>query len=266
MPLACDEHDITRIGRSNGVQNGLATIRAGQHLRPALPRFSIRTTLDLFDDPIGIFSAGVVGCDHDDVAEARGNHAHERPLRLVAVAAGAEYGDQPPAGNRTRRLEQVAQRIVGMGVVDHHRHIVSRARGDLEPTGNTCEPFESLLDRMARELGLESDITATGVIFGTPHYMSPEQGHGKPLDERSDLYSLGVVLYELLTAEKPYVAETAMGVIYCHANSPIPRLPVWLAHLQPLLDALLAKDPVDRPPEASVIVEMIDELLADAVA
>jgi tRNA A-37 threonylcarbamoyl transferase component Bud32/CheY-like chemotaxis protein len=119
---------------------------------------------------------------------------------------------------------------------------------------------------LARQLGLESDITATGVIFGTPHYMSPEQGHGKPLDERSDLYSLGVVLYELLTAEKPYVAETAMGVIYAHANVPIPRLAPALAHLQPLLDALLAKDPDRRPSAANQIVTIIDEVMAGVAA
>ncbi len=119
---------------------------------------------------------------------------------------------------------------------------------------------------LARQLGLESDITATGVIFGTPHYMSPEQGHGKPLDERSDLYSLGVILHELLTAAKPYVAETAMGVIYCHANSPIPRLPAPLAHLQPLLDGLLAKDPANRPSSAGEIVALIDELMAGVAA
>jgi tRNA A-37 threonylcarbamoyl transferase component Bud32/CheY-like chemotaxis protein len=119
---------------------------------------------------------------------------------------------------------------------------------------------------LSRQLGLESDITATGVIFGTPHYMSPEQGHGKPLDERSDLYSLGIVVYELLTAEKPYVAETAMGVIYCHGNSPIPRLPAALGHLQPLLDGLLAKDPSKRPSSAGDIVTLIDELLECAVA
>ncbi len=96
--------------------------------------------------------------------------------------------------------------------------------------------------------------------------MSPEQGHGKPLDERSDLYSLGIVLHELLTAEKPYVADTAMGVIYCHANAPIPRLPPPLAHLQPLLDGLLAKDPAGRPAAAEEIVAQIDELMTGVAA
>jgi serine/threonine protein kinase len=114
---------------------------------------------------------------------------------------------------------------------------------------------------LARQLGLESDITSEGAIFGTPHYMSPEQGHGSPVDERSDLYSLGVVLYEMLTGDKPYVGETPLAVIYQHANAPVPALPVTAAHLQPLLDALLAKRPADRPGSARELVARIDALL-----
>jgi tRNA A-37 threonylcarbamoyl transferase component Bud32/CheY-like chemotaxis protein len=119
---------------------------------------------------------------------------------------------------------------------------------------------------LARQLRLESDITGVGTIFGTPHYMSPEQGHGSPLDVRSDLYSLGVVLYEMLTREKPFVAETPLAVIYLHANSPIPRLPAELARYQRLLDGLLAKRPQDRFSTAAAIVKAIDELLESAAA
>ena len=119
---------------------------------------------------------------------------------------------------------------------------------------------------LARQLSLESDITGIGTIFGTPHYMSPEQGHGSPLDVRSDLYSLGVVLFEMLTGDKPYIAETPLAVIYQHANAPVPRLPQNLAHLQPLLEGLLAKKPADRLPTAAAIVASIDELLNSAAA
>jgi tRNA A-37 threonylcarbamoyl transferase component Bud32/DNA-binding response OmpR family regulator len=119
---------------------------------------------------------------------------------------------------------------------------------------------------LARQLRLESDITGAGTIFGTPHYMSPEQGHGAALDERSDLYSLGVVLHEMLTGEKPYTAETPLAVIYLHANAPVPRLPQPLAHLQGLLDALLAKKPAERFDSATAIVAHVDELLKSAAA
>jgi len=119
---------------------------------------------------------------------------------------------------------------------------------------------------LARQLGLESDITGTGAIFGTPHYMSPEQGHGLPLDERSDLYSLGVVLHEMLTGRKPFVADSPLAVIYLHAHAPIPRLAPSAQHLQPLLEALLAKQAAGRPASGEEIVARIDELMGLAAA
>ncbi len=114
---------------------------------------------------------------------------------------------------------------------------------------------------LARQLGLESDITGEGAIFGTPHYMSPEQGHALPVDERSDLYSLGVVLYEMLTGDKPFVGETPLAVIYRHAHAPVPALPAAAAHVQPLLETLLAKRPEERPGSARELVARIDALL-----
>ncbi|MBB5207091.1 protein kinase domain-containing protein [Chiayiivirga flava] len=91
-----------------------------------------------------------------------------------------------------------------------------------------------------------SRMTRTGAIIGTPHYMSPEQARGLPLDGRADLYSLGIVLHELLVGKVPYQADDSLAVGIMHITAPLPRLPEHLAELQPLLDRMLAKEPAQR--------------------
>jgi eukaryotic-like serine/threonine-protein kinase len=99
---------------------------------------------------------------------------------------------------------------------------------------------------LAKQALLELDITDPGIIFGTPHYMSPEQGHGEHVDERCDLYSLGIILYEMLCGEKPFTDVNPMAIIYKHRHQPVPRLPVAVAGWQDIVDTLLAKLPADR--------------------
>lgn len=111
---------------------------------------------------------------------------------------------------------------------------------------------------LAKHEALEFEVTDAGLIFGTPHYMSPEQGHGQELDARSDLYSLGVVLFEMLTGQKPFSADNPMTIIYMHRNAPLPRLPEALAELQPLLERMLAKRPQDRFADAGEMAEAIE--------
>ena len=107
---------------------------------------------------------------------------------------------------------------------------------------------------LAKQMRLHAAITGTGQIFGTPYYMSPEQGHAEPTDERSDLYSLGCIFYEMLTGERPFTASSPMGVIYRHAHAPRPRLHRELTHFQPVLDRLLAVDRFDRYQSAAELV------------
>jgi serine/threonine protein kinase len=113
---------------------------------------------------------------------------------------------------------------------------------------------------IAKQMQVKAEITGTGEIFGTPYYMSPEQGHGQPVDVRSDLYSLGVMMYEMLTQRKPYLSSTPMNVIYMHANAPLPTLEGEAAKFQPLLDKLMAKEPDDRYANASELLAAIERL------
>ena len=114
---------------------------------------------------------------------------------------------------------------------------------------------------LSKDLALALDLTDSGTIFGTPHYMSPEQGHAEPLDARSDLYSLGVILFEMLTGQKPYRAENPMAIVYKHRKEPIPRLPAQFEAVQPLLERLLAKMPADRIATAEEAAEALQHTL-----
>ncbi|MGQ9424645.1 SUMF1/EgtB/PvdO family nonheme iron enzyme [Gilvimarinus sp. F26214L] len=99
---------------------------------------------------------------------------------------------------------------------------------------------------VARTLSSAARVTNAGTVVGTPHYMSPEQSRGQPIDGRSDLYSLGVVFYEMLTGVVPYRAEEAVAIALKHLTAPIPSLPAHYAVFQGLLNRLLAKNVADR--------------------
>ncbi len=105
-------------------------------------------------------------------------------------------------------------------------------------------------------------VTREGITLGTPEYMSPEQWRGLPLDGRADLYSLGVVMFQLLTGRLPYAGGDGWSIGMQHMSAPLPRLPVEFAALQPLLDSLLAKEPADRVQSGSDLVRRVEQLEA----
>jgi serine/threonine protein kinase len=150
-------------------------------------------------------------------------------------------------------LRQIASALTAV-------HALGVLHRDLKP-GNIMlrnDGSVALIDfGLAKRAKLENEITDKGEIFGTPYYMSPEQGHGSGVDQRSDIYSLGVVFYEMLVGEKPYKADTAMGIIFKHAHAPIPLLPARLAQYQVLINQLLAKEPEDRLQSAAEIEEWL---------
>jgi len=92
----------------------------------------------------------------------------------------------------------------------------------------------------------DEELTMIGQVLGTPYYMSPEQAQGQKVDVRADLYSAGIILYELLAGEKPYKGRTSSGIIYQHIHADLPRLPDKLHRFQFLINRLLAKEPDHR--------------------
>ena len=116
---------------------------------------------------------------------------------------------------------------------------------------------------MSKQLELNISITNSGEIFGTPYYMSPEQGHGRETDERSDIYSLGIIFYEMLMRRKPYVAGSPMQIIYKHANSPLPELRPELKRFESILHNCIAKDPARRYASAEKLVDTVKEAERD---
>jgi serine/threonine protein kinase len=113
---------------------------------------------------------------------------------------------------------------------------------------------------IAKDATVDKELTSTGTILGSPFYMSPEQAEGLTVDGRTDLYSLGVIFYEMLTGEKPYEGDSAIKVIMKHIQSPVPTLPTELDQFQPLLNRMMAKNRDQRVATAEELVEEVDEL------
>jgi eukaryotic-like serine/threonine-protein kinase len=113
---------------------------------------------------------------------------------------------------------------------------------------------------IARSLDVEHGVTQTGMVLGTSDYIAPEQASGQPVDDRSDVYSLGVVLYELLTGEVPFPGESFVAVAMKHIHEPAPSVLERRADTPPrlalLVDAMLAKDHAFRPSMDEVVAEL----------
>jgi tRNA A-37 threonylcarbamoyl transferase component Bud32/tetratricopeptide (TPR) repeat protein len=161
-------------------------------------------------------------------------------------------------------VEDIAAQVAAALAYTHRQGVVHR---DLKPanvvrlTDGTVKICDFGIARLGDDIGFTVRLTGTGVALGTPHYMSPEQIGGDAVDHRSDLYSLGCVLYEIATGAPPFDLEDAWAVLIGHRDtSPRPpreHRPELPGHLERIILDLLAKRPEERPYDAGELVRRL---------
>jgi len=161
---------------------------------------------------------------------------------------------------RARVLEVVRQLARALEAV-HAHGVIHR---DLKPEnvllradGSVVLADFGVARSLLREQDLVQALARQGQVVGTPFYLSPEQASGQPVTPATDLYSLGVMLYEMLAGERPYRGESLPDLLRQHREAPVPRLPAPCADLQPVLDRLMAKRPQDRYPAARALLDAL---------
>jgi serine/threonine-protein kinase len=192
-----------------------------------------------------------------DLAAGQGGPG-TRPCLVMELVPGQPLstmvaGEPLPAQTATDLVAQAADAIAAahaLGIV--HRD-VKPANLLVTPDG-TVKITDFGIARAADGVAL----TGTGQIIGTPHYLSPEQAEGRPATPASDVYALGVVLYECLTGARPFQGDTPVGTALAHLREPVPALPASVPeHLRAVVTRAMAKDPAERYPSARELADAL---------
>ncbi len=170
-------------------------------------------------------------------------------------------------------LSEVRRTIIQIGDALSYAHARGMIHRDIKPSNvliderGNCLLTDFGLARMAEAA---EKLTTSGAIMGTPAYMSPEQGTGSSTDQRSDLYSLGIILYEMITGRVPYTAETPVAVVFKHVQDPLPSARKFNPDLPEALELVLlkslAKNPDDRYQTADEFAHAIQKVIPEGAS
>ena len=197
---------------------------------------------------------------------------HENIVRIYDLGVADDHAyiamEHFPNGDLRQRMKSPMSTATAVAYLEqiasalHAIHSVGILHRDMKPAnvmlradGTLC-----LIDFGLAKANVDTELTGTREIFGTPYYMSPEQGHAETIDARSDIYSLGVMFYEMLIGRKPFSGSTAMEVIYKHKRAELPEIPPQFAGYEDILRRMLAKSPADRFQSAAQLLQAISAL------
>jgi len=196
-----------------------------------------------------------------------GEHDGHNYIVMELLPSGETLSDKIKAGVDSEYALSIVRQVATALKVAHEKNIVHR---DIKPENIMFREDGSvvLMDfGVARSVDSATiQVTRAGQIIGTPHYISPEQAKGENIGTYSDIYSLGVAFYQMLTGKVPYDADTPIALVFKHVSEPVPKFTGGLAVYQPLLDRMMAKSRDDRYSNCDQIIADIDSIEAGKTA
>jgi len=164
------------------------------------------------------------------------------------------------AGISPAQATQYLKSLASCLSIAHDAHIVHR---DIKPANVLFRKDGTLLLTdfgIAKQLTADKGLTMTGSMIGSPHYLSPEQVKGGAVDGRADIYSLGIIYYEMLTRKRPFTGDSEVNIALKHLARPMPKLPKVFAAYRGIIDRMTRKNPEERFPSCRSLLEALSEL------
>lgn len=205
--------------------------------------------------------------DHPHIIQAyEQNTEGDWPFMVMEYCAKGDLQSQMKQRiPREKAISYAAQIASGL----HGAHSAGLVHRDIKPSNILCRQNNTLVlvdfGIVKKQTTEEQAMTDEGKMVGTPYYMSPEQARGGKLDGRSDLYALGVILFEMLEGKRPFTGDTPIDVIFAHVQNPIPKLTQEWDELNDIIQRLLAKDIDERYATGLEVIKVLKKISPESV-